>query len=73
MVRHHGWPDIYVASDSTAAIFYRNNRDGTFSDDALRSGIAFSEQGSPQAGMGLAVGGNAGAGAHEHNIAGAEG
>ena len=51
-----GWPDIYVASDSTAAIFYRNNRDGTFSDDALRSGIAFSEQGSPQAGMGLAVG-----------------
>jgi hypothetical protein len=51
-----GWPDIYVASDSTAAIFYRNNRDGTFSDEALRSGIAFSEQGSPQAGMGLAVG-----------------
>jgi enediyne biosynthesis protein E4 len=51
-----GWPDIYVASDSTAAIFYRNNRDGTFSDEALRRGIAFSEQGSPQAGMGLAVG-----------------
>jgi hypothetical protein len=51
-----GWPDIYVASDSTAAIFYRNNRNGTFSDEALRSGIAFSEQGSPQAGMGLAVG-----------------
>jgi hypothetical protein len=51
-----GWLDIYVASDSTAAILYRNNRDGTFSDVALESGAAYNEQGSPQAGMGLAVG-----------------
>ena len=51
-----GWPDIYVASDSTAAIHYRNNRDGTFTDVALQSGTAFSEQGSPQAGMGAAPG-----------------
>ncbi len=51
-----GWPDIYVAADSTAAILYRNNRDGTFTDVAVESGAAFSEQGSPQAGMGLAAG-----------------
>ena len=51
-----GWTDIYVASDSTAAIHYRNNRDGTFTDVALQSGTAFSEQGSPQAGMGAAIG-----------------
>jgi enediyne biosynthesis protein E4 len=51
-----GWLDIYVASDSTAAILYRNNRDGTFSDVALESGAAYNDQGSPQAGMGLAVG-----------------
>ena len=51
-----GWTDIYVASDSTAAIHYRNNRDGTFTDVALQSGTAFSEQGSPQAGMGAALG-----------------
>ena len=50
------WLDIYVASDSTAAILYRNNRDGTFSDVALKSGAAYNEQGSPQAGMGLGVG-----------------
>jgi enediyne biosynthesis protein E4 len=50
------WPDIYVASDSTAAILYRNNRDGTFTDVALESGAAYNEQGNPQAGMGLAVG-----------------
>ena len=51
-----GWTDIYVASDSTAAILYRNNHDGTFSDRALQSGTAFSENGMAQAGMGLSVG-----------------
>ena len=51
-----GWIDIYVASDSTAAILYRNNRDGTFTDVALESGTAFSENGRAQAGMGLAAG-----------------
>jgi hypothetical protein len=51
-----GWPDIYVASDSTAAILYKNNHDGTFTDIAVESGTAFSEHGSPQAGMGVAAG-----------------
>ena len=51
-----GWSDIYVASDSTAAILYRNNHDGTFSDVAIPSGAAYSENGNPQAGMGVAVG-----------------
>jgi enediyne biosynthesis protein E4 len=50
-----GWPDIYVATDSTAAILYRNNRDGTFTDVAIPSGAAYSENGNPQAGMGAAV------------------
>jgi enediyne biosynthesis protein E4 len=50
-----GWPDIYVASDSTAAILYRNNRNGTFTDVAIPSGAAYSENGNPQAGMGAAV------------------
>ena len=51
-----GWLDIYVACDSTASILYRNNQDGTFTDVALESGTAYNEDGSPQAGMGLAVG-----------------
>ena len=50
-----GWTDIYVASDSTAAILYRNNRDGTFTDVAVTSGAAFNDQGNPQAGMGAAI------------------
>jgi enediyne biosynthesis protein E4 len=50
-----GWTDVYVASDSTAAILYRNNHDGTFTDVALTSGAAFNDQGNPQAGMGAAI------------------
>jgi hypothetical protein len=50
-----GWPDIYVACDSTAATLFRNNRDGTFADVAVASGVAYSEFGNEQAGMGLAV------------------
>ena len=51
-----GWPDIYVANDSTSATFYRNQKDGTFKDEAIESGIAFSPDGKPQAGMGVSVG-----------------
>ncbi len=51
-----GWPDIYVANDSTAATFYRNQKDGTFRDEAIESGIAYSPDGKPQAGMGVSVG-----------------
>jgi hypothetical protein len=51
-----GWPDVYVACDSTAAMLLRNDRDGTFTDVAVASGVAFSEFGNAQAGMGLGVG-----------------
>ena len=49
------WTDLYVASDSTAAILYRNNKDSTFTDVAIQSGAAFNDQGNPQAGMGAAI------------------
>jgi hypothetical protein len=51
-----GWPDIYVACDSTPSILYRNNHDGTFSDVAVVAGAAFNEDGKEQAGMGSTVG-----------------
>ena len=51
-----GWPDIYVANDSTAATYYRNQKDGTFKDEAIESGVAYSPDGKPQAGMGVSVG-----------------
>src|SRR5712692_7231023 len=50
-----GWPDIYVACDSTPSILYRNNHDGTFTDVAVTAGAAFNEDGREQAGMGSTV------------------
>jgi len=50
-----GWPDIYVACDSTPSILYRNNHDGTFTDVAVTAGVAFNEDGREQAGMGTTV------------------
>jgi hypothetical protein len=50
-----GWPDIYVACDSTPSILYHNNRDGTFTDVAVTAGAAFNEDGRAQAGMGSTV------------------
>jgi len=51
-----GWPDIYVACDSTPALLFRNNRDGTFTEQGLERGVALSEDGMEQAGMGVGVG-----------------
>jgi hypothetical protein len=51
-----GWTDLYVANDSNPSALYRNNRDGTFTDIAVTSGCAYSQDGKPQAGMGVAVG-----------------
>src|ERR1700680_4594819 len=50
-----GWPDIYIACDSTPSILYHNNRDGTFTDVAVVAGAAFNEDGRAQAGMGSTV------------------
>jgi hypothetical protein len=51
-----GWPDIYVACDSTPSILYHNLRNGTFTDVAADVGVAFDEDGREQAGMGSTVG-----------------
>ncbi|HLY42162.1 MAG TPA: CRTAC1 family protein [Terracidiphilus sp.] len=51
-----GWPNIYVANDSTAATYYVNQKDGTFKDQAIEAGVAYSPDGKPQAGMGVSLG-----------------
>ena len=50
-----GWPDIYVANDSTSSALYKNNHDGTFQEIAIEAGVAYSADGKPQAGMGVSV------------------
>jgi enediyne biosynthesis protein E4 len=51
-----GWPDIYVACDSTPSLLFMNNRDGTFREEGVVRGVALSEDGQEQAGMGVGVG-----------------
>ncbi len=51
-----GWPDIYIACDSTPSFLMKNNHDGTFTDVGLETGVALNEDGMEQAGMGLGIG-----------------
>lgn len=51
-----GWTDLFVASDSTPSLFYRNGHEGRFVEEGAERGAAFSIDGAEQAGMGIAVG-----------------
>jgi hypothetical protein len=51
-----GWPDIFVAGDSTPSLLFMNNHDGTFTEDALSRGVAVSGEGRENSGMGVGVG-----------------
>ena len=51
-----GWPDLYVANDSTPNFLYLNQKDGTFKESAFPWGVAVSEDGAEQGSMGVALG-----------------
>lgn len=51
-----GWTDIYVACDGARSLLFLNNHDGTFREEGLERGVALSEDGFEQAGMGLGIG-----------------
>ena len=55
-VDEDGWPDIFVACDSSPSLLLMNNRDGTFREEALLRGVALSSNGQEMAGMGVGVG-----------------
>ena len=48
-----GWPDLFVANDTQPNKLYRNQRNGTFKEVAVESGVAFSNDGKVRAGMGV--------------------
>jgi hypothetical protein len=48
-----GFADILVANDSVAQLLFRNNGDGTFTENAAEAGLAFNEDGAPFSGMGV--------------------
>lgn len=51
-----GWPDIYVACDSTPSLLFMNTGKGKFTEEGVLRGVALSEDGMEQAGMGIGVG-----------------
>jgi hypothetical protein len=51
-----GWPDIFVACDSTPSFLLMNNHDGTFREEALFRGLALSGEGRKMGGMGACTG-----------------
>ena len=51
-----GWPDLYVANDLVRNFLFFNKGDGTFREEALRSGTSFGQDGQIEAGMGADFG-----------------
>jgi enediyne biosynthesis protein E4 len=51
-----GWPDIYVACDSTPSLLLMNTGKNTFNEEGVLRGVALSDDGMEQAGMGIGVG-----------------
>lgn len=50
-----GWPDIYIACDSTASLYFHNLKGERFEEIAVQAGVAYNEEGREQAGMGAAA------------------
>ncbi len=50
-----GYPDLYVACDSTPSLLYHNLKNGKFEEIGVASGVALNEDGQEQAGMGVAI------------------
>jgi hypothetical protein len=48
-----GWMDLFVANDTEPNRLYKNNGNGSFTDEAVTAGVAFSEAGTARAGMGV--------------------
>jgi hypothetical protein len=48
-----GWPDIFVANDTQPNKLYRNTRNGSFTEEAVAAGVAYSEDGVARGAMGV--------------------
>jgi len=51
-----GWPDIFVANDTQPNKLYRNNKNGTFTEEGMSAGVAFGEDGVARGAMGTDAG-----------------
>ena len=51
-VNNDGWPDLFFSNDTQPNKLYRNNKNGTFTEEAVSSGVAFGEDGVARGAMG---------------------
>ncbi len=51
-----GWPDLFVANDTQPNKLYRNNRNGSFTEEGMQAGVAFGEDGVARGAMGVDAG-----------------
>lgn len=47
-----GWPDIFLSNDTQPNKLYRNNRNGTFTEEGMQAGVAYGEDGVARGAMG---------------------
>ena len=50
---HDGWPDLIVANDLRPNFYFANQKNGTFVEQAAKSGIALGPENKPRGGMGI--------------------
>ena len=55
-VNGDGWPDLFVANDTQPNKLYRNNRNGTFTEEGIAAGVAYGEDGVARGAMGVDAG-----------------
>lgn len=55
-INRDGWPDIVLANDTDPDQLFLNQRDGTFEEVGLSSGMALDPRGRARAGMGIDAG-----------------
>jgi hypothetical protein len=51
-----GWPDLFIANDTQPNKLYKNNKNGTFSEEGMAAGVAYSEDGVARGAMGVDAG-----------------
>jgi enediyne biosynthesis protein E4 len=51
-----GWPDVFIANDGKPNHLWINQKNGTFKEEGVRRGVAYTTLGLAQAGMGVALG-----------------
>jgi enediyne biosynthesis protein E4 len=47
-----GWPDLFVSNDTQPSKLYKNNGNGTFTEEGMQAGVAYGEDGVARGAMG---------------------